>query len=154
MNWAHELCGCQCSFGTCKPGCIPGGAIGPGLNETDWTVLNRSNYPGVHGYPPFRFEQGVRKLRCAGPQAAPPCTTRLPWLARLLTDSTGGGLCAPAHNLVTNNSFTEAGCSSPWQLCGFIDNASDFTLECSLHATPDLPVVSVWGSHAEGNCFV
>jgi hypothetical protein len=151
MNWAHELCGCQCSFGTCEAGCNTGPAIGPGLNETDWTVLNTSDPAGVHGYPPFRFEQGARKLRCVGPNASAPCTVRLPWLAGMLHDATGGGLCAPAHNLVTNNSFKAASCRTPWQLCGFIENVSDFTLECSLHTGPDLKVVDAWGSHAEGN---
>jgi hypothetical protein len=153
-NWAHELCGCQCSFGTCKPGCVPGPSIGPGLNTSDWMVLNTSNVPGVHGYPPFRFEQGVRKLRCAGIHASPPCTTRLPWLAGMLDDATGGGLCAPAHNLVTNNTFVTPGCTSPWQLCGFVRNASDFTLECSLHRGADLDIVAMWGSNATGNHHV
>lgn len=154
MNWAHELCGCQCSFGTCKAGCKPGAAIGPGLNESDWTVLNQSDPAGVKGYPPFRFEQGVRKMRCAGPGASAACRERLPWLQDMLTDDTGGGLCAPAHNLVTNNSFDASGCPTPWQLCGFIHNASDFTLECSLHPSPDLKVVSAWGAKCEGNKMV
>ena len=157
MNWAHELCGCQCSFGTCAPGCRPGAAVGPGLNETDWTVLNATApcAPGVHGCPPFRFEQGARKLRCVGPHAGPPCTTRLPWLSSMHRDTTGGGLCAPAHNLVFNNSFLNLGCPMPWQLCGFPHNASDFYLEYKLHIGPDLPTVAaVWGSYGEGNRLV
>eukprot|EP01052_Picozoa_sp_SAG31_P001171 SAG31_NODE_39_length_31377_cov_5.971482_2_plen_756_part_00 len=154
MNWAHELCGCQCSFGTCKPGCSTGAAIGPGLNETDWTVTNTTRPPEVHGYPPFRFEQGVRKLRCAGLHVSRLCKARLPWLQHMLQDATGGGPCAPAHNLVTKNAFVAEGCPTPWQKCGFINNASDFTLECSLHPGPDLKIVEAWGSHAEGNTMV
>eukprot|EP01048_Picozoa_sp_COSAG05_P027762 COSAG05_NODE_8265_length_720_cov_1.454106_1_plen_68_part_10 len=68
----------------------------------------------------------------------------------MMSDTTGGGLCAPAHNLVTNNSFQARGCPTPWQLCGFVDNASDFNLECSLHADPDLLIVAKWGSNATG----
>ena len=92
INWAHELCGCQCSFGTCAPGCVPGAAMGPGLDRATWAVTNTTCAAGVHGCPPFRFQQGARKLRCVGPRAAPPCTTRLPWLAGLLDDATG---CVP-----------------------------------------------------------
>lgn len=153
MNWAHELCGCQCSFGTCAPGCTPSAEMGQGLNKSTWTVTNTTCAPGVHGCPPFRFQQGARKLRCAGIHAAPPCTVRIPWLKTLLDDNTGGGPCAPAHNRVTNNSFDSKSCPTPWQFCGFVKNASDFTRECSLHSSVNLPLYSAWGSYAQGNKY-
>eukprot|EP00912_Choanoflagellata_sp_UC4_P000507 UC4_evm3s317 len=142
MNWAHELCGCRCKFGVCDAGCKSGAALGPGLAK------NLTSEPDS-----FRFEQGLRLLRCIGQYAAPPCSTRLDlaWLHNVLSDTVGGGSCAPAHNIFYGNRFRFG--NTPWVICGDINNASRFDLACRKHSEL-LPIdIEVWGSRASDNTF-
>eukprot|EP00937_MAST-01D_sp_MAST-1D-sp2_P001843 g1843.t1 len=143
MNWAHELCGCNCAFDTCVQGCAYGAAVGPGLG---------ANFSADGGT--FRFEQGMALLRCAGPDAAPPCTEKpgLEWLAGVLADGAGGGPCAPARNLFQDNRFR--GLAPPWQICGDVSNASAFHHQCSTRLDPNPADVQAWGSTAKGNTVV
>ena len=143
MNWAHELCGCRCKFGRCSPGCHNGAALGPGLLPNLTADLDS-----------FRFEQGVRLLRCIGPNAAPPCSTRadLQWLSTVLSDTTGGGSCAPAHNRFLHNTFEEG--NVPWIICGDVHNASLYIKQCRKTNATDPKEVSIWGSVAQANTFV
>jgi hypothetical protein len=144
MNWAHELCGCQCAFNVCRPGCSDGAAIGPGL------APNLTSADGS-----FRFEQGLRTLKCVGPDAAPPCTTKagLEWLAEVLTDDSGGGACAPAHNVFHGNRFHAATCDPPWQVCGDPTNASKYHHNCKTHSEANPTVFEGWGSTPVENAF-
>ena len=142
MNWAHELCGCHCKFGACVPGCVPGGTLGPGL------APNLTAAPDS-----FRFEQGLRLLRCVGADAAPPCSVRadLQWLRSVLHDGAGGGSCAPAHNLFRGNRFARG--NMPWVICGDMHNASIYDRACHKHAELTPLDVAVWGSTAVANTF-
>ena len=145
MNWAHELCGCRCAFDRCDPGCFRGAQLGPGLAQ---------NLTAAEGT--FRFEQGVRRLRCVGTDAAPPCATRpeLAWLRSFRSDATGGGACSPSHNIFSGNRFDRASVASPWQLCGDLHNASRFHHACQLAADPNLGgQLTIWGSSAVDNQF-
>lgn len=138
MNWAHELCGCQCSFGSCVPGCHPGGALGPGLSR------HLTADPGT-----FRFVQGMASLGCVGPAAAPPCnsTPALAWLHSLLHDDAGGGPCAPAHNTFEHNVFD----GPAWQFCGDARNASVYSHDCHVEVDANPTRLADWGSVARGN---
>ena len=129
-------------FGVCTPGCENGGAIGPGLAPNLTAPFDS-----------FRFEQGLRLLRCIGDDAAPPCSTRadLGWLRTVLHDTAGGGACAPAHNTFLNNRFAKG--SMPWVVCGDIHNASRYTMACTRHKGLAPPAITAWGSKAEGNTF-
>ena len=144
MNWAHELCGCQCAFNICSPGCSNGAAIGPGLAE------NLSAADGA-----FRFEQGMRDLHCVGADASPPCKGKkgLEWLPAVLNDTAGGGACAPAHNLFADNWFDRQSCIRPWQVCGDPKNASVMHHNCAPYTDANPSVLQVWGSQATGNAF-
>jgi hypothetical protein len=144
MNWAHELCGCQCAFNTCVPGCSNGAALGPGL---------AANMTAASG---FRFEQGLRELHCVGPSASPPCSNApgLEWLASVLHDDAGGGACAPAHNTFRGNRFHKIGCNPPWQVCGDPHNASAYHSDCRPQSDPNLGgLLQNWGSDATGNVW-
>ena len=145
MNWAHELCGCQCAFNVCVPGCSNGADIGPGLAQ------NLSAPDGS-----FRFEQGLRELHCLEPGAAPPCHGKkgLEWLADVLHDTAGGGACAPAHNVFADNRFDEQSCRRPWQICGDPKNASKMHHNCGPNTDANPAVLEVWGSQAVGNAFI
>lgn len=140
MNWAHELCGCDCAFDTCAPGCAYGAAIGPGLSP------NITADPGT-----FRFAQGAAALKCIGPAAAPPCLGHpgLEWLNDVLVDQAGGGPCAPAHNIVERNVFVRA--AAPFQICGDVKNASRFHHTCTAVADPNPEELKSWGSEARDN---
>ncbi len=144
MNWAHELCGCQCAFNHCVPGCSDGAAVGPGL------AANFTAAPGS-----FRFAQGAGSLKCVGPQASPPCLHKagLEWLPSLLEDPTGGGPCAPAHNLFSGNRFDRYHCPHPWQICGDIHNASKMSHNCELHVEENPLELGVWGSNTTNNAY-
>jgi hypothetical protein len=138
MNWAHELCGCQCAFGTCVPGCHSGAAIGPGLAAN----LTASS-------PGFRFEVGLKELW--GPILLN--KAGMEWLPNWRNDSAGGGPCAPAHNIFRGNWFHKDGCNPPWQICGDPHNASRYHHNCNPKSQLNLEELQIWGSIATNNKY-
>ena len=148
MNWAHELCGCQCAFNQCVPGCHDSAAVGPGL---------AANFSAPDGS--FRFEQGMALLHCAGTNTpAPPCSTNseLQWLKSVLKSAAGGGACAPANNFFSNNQFPSNNHQKnqpAWQFCGDLHNPSIYDGTCRAVNDSNPADLNVWGSSAVGNTF-
>lgn len=148
MNWAHELCGCQCAFNQCVPGCHDSAAVGPGL---------AANFSAPDGS--FRFEQGMALLHCAGTNnPAPPCSTNseLQWLKSVLKSEAGGGACAPANNFFSKNQFPSNNHQKgqpAWQFCGDLHNPSIYDGTCRAVNDSNPADLTVWGSSAVGNTF-